>query len=117
MLKVITIVFALHFAGNVISLCQVMPISQSQADQRAGRAGRESEGKCFRVYTESSYYDLEVASTPEIQRTNISQIILQLQVLEVGSVMNFPFLSPPSTVSLRKGFEQLLILGALTKVR
>lgn len=92
-----------------------MPVSKSQANQRAGRAGRECAGKSFRIYTESTYEDLEEASVPEIQRMNISQVLLQLKVMGIKSPMSFPFLSPPSSVVLRNGLEMLFLLGAVDR--
>lgn len=93
-----------------------MPISQSQANQRAGRAGRECPGKCFRLFTESAFEELIESTTPEIQRVNISQIILQLKMYGIKSLDDFPFLSPPSFHGLRNSLEELLLIGALDKV-
>ena len=56
---------------------QVTPISQAQARQRSGRAGREAPGKAFRLYTEGSFQQLPPATLPEIQRTNLASVVLQ----------------------------------------
>jgi HrpA-like RNA helicase len=99
-----------------VEMLKVMPVSQSQANQRTGRAGRESAGICYRLFTEEAFTALEKSTTPEIQRINIAQVVLQLKVLGVVSPSSFPFLSPPSDIALRKAFELLLTLGALNKV-
>jgi HrpA-like RNA helicase len=93
-----------------------MPVSKAQANQRAGRAGRECEGKCFRLFTEPSFEELEVAATPEIQRVNVAQVVLQLKVLGVASPLDFPYISPPTSVIMKKALEMLFMLGSLNKV-
>ena len=99
-----------------MEMLKVYPVSKSQANQRAGRAGRECAGKCYRLYTEETYEELEAVSLPEIQRMNIAQVILQLKVLGIKSISSFPFISSPSEIVLRKGLENLLLLGAIDKV-
>lgn len=89
-----------------------MPIAKAQANQRAGRSGRESAGKCFRLYTEDSFSCLSNVSIPDIQRVNIAQVILQLKSIGIQSPLKFPYLSPPSKESLRNALEILLNLGA-----
>jgi HrpA-like RNA helicase len=98
-----------------VEMLRVMPVSKFQANQRTGRAGRTSAGKCFRVYTEESFEQLPSAPIPEIQRTNIAQVLLQLKELGVESPSSYPFISPPSALSMRKAFECLLMLGAIGK--
>lgn len=95
---------------------KVLPVSKSQANQRAGRAGRECPGVCYRLFTEESFEKLNESATPEIQRVNIAQVLLQLKVLGIQSIKDFPFISPPSDVALRKAFELLLRLSAFDKV-
>ena len=92
----------------------VKPISRSSAIQRAGRAGREAEGKCYRLYMEQSYLDLASNSVPEILRCDLSQAILTLKARGVGDVTKFPFLSPPSREALEKALLLIYQLGALT---
>ena len=100
-----------------IELLKVMPISKSQANQRAGRAGRECPGICYRIYTEDTYeHQLVEMTVPEIQRMNISQVILQLKVIGVERIGAFPFLSRPSDLVIRNALETLLHLGALDRV-
>lgn len=94
---------------------KVSPVSQSQANQRSGRAGREAAGKCFRLYTEDAFERLEVSTVPEIRRVNISQVVLQLKVLGVKSPETFPFPSPPTTDGLHRAINLLGALGALDK--
>ena len=96
---------------------KVMPISQSQGNQRAGRAGRDSPGKCYRLYTEEAFESLPVSTVPEIQRINIAQVLLQLKTLGVINLVEFPFISPPTETVFRKALELLLSLGCLNKVR
>jgi HrpA-like RNA helicase len=93
---------------------QVTAVSQSQANQRAGRAGRESPGTCFRLYTEDTFSRLEVSSKPEVQRVGIAQVVLQLFVIGVTNPLAFPFPSPPSSQSLQKSLKQLFRLGAIS---
>ena len=71
----------------------VVPISQSSAQQRAGRAGRIRSGKVYRLYTEESYNKLQVSSVPEIQRSHLSPVVLQLKALGIDNVLRFHFLS------------------------
>lgn len=105
---------SLHDITGIEAL-QVVPVSQSQANQRTGRAGREREGQCFRLFTEETFEALPISSVPEIQRVNIAQVILQLKVLGIANPLDFPYPSPPSQVSVRKALELLVGLGALDK--
>lgn len=92
-------------------------MSKFQADQRKGRAGRESAGKCFRLFTEAAFDKLSVAPLPEVQRANLAQVILQLKVLGVASIESFSFLSPPADMALENAYKSLLMLGAISEVR
>lgn len=104
-------------SGTGIEMLKIVPVSQAQANQRAGRSGRECPGKCFRLYTEETYEDeLQENSVPEIERVNISQVILQLKAIGVVNCIKFPYVTPPSATSLRAAFELLLDIGALDKV-
>lgn len=98
-----------------IEMLKVVPISKSQGNQRAGRAGRESAGKCFRLFTEAAFEALETSTAPEIQRVDISQVLLQLKVIGVERPANFPFLSPPSETALRNALMLLFALNAFQK--
>ena len=67
----------------------VVPISQASARQRAGRAGRTKPGKCFRLYTESSFYkDLQEQTYPEILRSNLGSVVLQLKKLGIDDLVS-----------------------------
>ncbi len=103
--------------GTGVDMLKICAISQSQANQRTGRAGRECQGKCFRLFQEIEMGKLPQTSIPEIQRISISQVLLQLMCMGVTEVMSFPFPSPPSEATVKKGLEQLLLLGALGKVK
>ncbi|KAL3522252.1 hypothetical protein ACH5RR_015086 [Cinchona calisaya] len=94
----------------------VTPISKASADQRAGRSGRTSPGKCFRLYTAYTYYnDLEDNTVPEIKRSNLSNVVLTLKSLGIHNVVNFDFMDPPPEESILKALELLYALGALNK--
>jgi len=100
-------------ATNMESLVAV-PISRASANQRAGRAGRTGPGKCFRLYTKWAFYnDLPESTTPEIQRTNLTSVVLLLKSLGINDLLNFEFLDPPSPDMLIRSLEQLYALGAL----
>lgn len=71
----------------------VVPVSQSSARQRAGRAGRVRSGKVYRLYTEASYDRLLVSTVPEMQRSHLAPLVLQLKALGVDNVLRFSFLS------------------------
>lgn len=92
---------------------QVAPISQAQARQRSGRAGREGPGKAYRLYTESSFRELAPTTLPEIQRTNLAAVVLQLKALGIQDIIGFDFMDPPPRPALLRALELLLALGAL----
>ncbi|KAK9198638.1 hypothetical protein WN944_013824 [Citrus x changshan-huyou] len=95
----------------------VYPISKASAMQRAGRSGRTGPGKCFRLYTINSYQeDMEDNTVPEIQRTNLANVILILKNLGIDDLLNFDFLDSPPQELLRKALELLYALGALNQV-
>ena len=91
----------------------VAPIAVSQATQRAGRAGREGPGKCFRLYCEDVMGSLEPHVTPELLRTNLSGVVLQLKAMGVDDILSFPFIDPPPREALVRSLELLYALGAL----
>ncbi|KAF7194166.1 Pre-mRNA-splicing factor ATP-dependent RNA helicase prp22 [Pseudocercospora fuligena] len=93
---------------------QVTPISQAQAKQRAGRAGRTGPGKCFRLYTESAFQNEMLPTTiPEIQRQNLSNTILMLKAMGINDLLGFDFMDPPPTNTMLTALEELYALGAL----
>ncbi|KAL2419372.1 putative ATP-dependent RNA helicase DHX35 [Exophiala dermatitidis] len=89
------------------------PVSKASATQRAGRAGRTKPGKCFRLYTEQSYESLPATTTPEIQRSNLAPVVLQLKALGIDNIVRFDFLSPPPSQLLIRAFDLLYSLGAV----
>jgi ATP-dependent RNA helicase DHX8/PRP22 len=93
---------------------QVTPISQAQAKQRAGRAGRTGPGKCFRLYTEAAYQNEMLPTTiPEIQRQNLSNTILMLKAMGINDLLHFDFMDPPPTNTMLQALEELYALGSL----
>ncbi|XP_013393104.1 pre-mRNA-splicing factor ATP-dependent RNA helicase PRP16 [Lingula anatina] len=92
----------------------VFPISQANANQRSGRAGRTGPGQCFRLYTERQYKDeLLVTTVPEIQRTNLANVVLLLKSLGVQNLLQFHFMDPPPQDNILNSMYQLWVLGAL----
>ncbi|KAI1052812.1 hypothetical protein LB506_009941 [Fusarium annulatum] len=92
----------------------VTPISQAQANQRAGRAGRTGPGKCFRLYTEAAFESEMLPSPiPDIQRQNISNTILMLKALGINNLLQFDFMDPPPVNTMLTALEELYALGAL----
>jgi len=97
-----------------IDVLTVCPVSKASAIQRAGRAGRTSPGKCFRLYTEEDYNSLAQQTEPEICRTELTTVILQLKALGIDNVVKgFEFLDPPSSLLVERALEFLFALGAL----
>lgn len=93
---------------------QIYPISQANANQRSGRAGRTGPGQAFRLYTERQYKDELLALTvPEIQRTNLANTVLLLKSLGVVDLLQFHFMDPPPQDNILNSLYQLWILGAL----
>ncbi|CEO97361.1 hypothetical protein PBRA_000706, partial [Plasmodiophora brassicae] len=92
----------------------VTPVSKASAQQRAGRAGRVAPGKCFRLYTAHAYAnELEPNTIPEIQRTNLGNVVLMLKSLGIDDLIHFDFMDPPPAETLIRALEQLYALGAL----
>ena len=89
------------------------PVSKASATQRAGRAGRTKPGKCYRLYTQPAYENLPEATIPEIQRSNLAPIILQLKALGIDNVLRFDFLTPPPAELIIRALELLYSLGSV----
>ncbi|CAD6238916.1 unnamed protein product [Miscanthus lutarioriparius] len=86
----------------------------SSANQRVGRSGRTEPRKCFRLYTSYNYmHDLEDNTVPEIQRTNLANVVLTLKSLGIHDLVNFDFMDPPPSEALLRALEQLFALSAL----
>eukprot|EP00727_Mastigamoeba_balamuthi_P011019 m51a1_g654 putative pre-mrna-splicing factor atp-dependent rna helicase dhx16-like (959) ;mRNA; r:218417-221394 len=95
----------------------VQPVSKASAMQRAGRAGRVAPGKCFRLYTAWAYtHELDDQPVPEIQRTNLGNVVLMLKSLGIHDLVRFDFMDPPPSETLIRALEQLYALGALNDV-
>ena len=95
----------------------VEAISQSSANQRAGRCGRVSAGICIRLYSEQDFLARPDFTEPEIQRTNLASVILQMRHLGLGNPEDFPFIDPPDRRYISDGFRLLQELGALDENR
>ena len=92
----------------------VVPASKASCNQRAGRSGRVKPGKCYRLCTKDYFENcLPDAMVPEIQRTDPTQLILQLKGLGVRNILEFDYLSGPTRESFMQGLELLYNLGAL----
>jgi len=92
----------------------VTPISQASARQRAGRAGRTGPGKCYRLFTEHSFISEMLPNPiPEIQRTNLGNVVLQLKAMGINDLLGFDFMDPPPAQTLVAALELLYTLGAL----
>eukprot|EP01104_Vermistella_antarctica_P013743 TRINITY_DN420_c0_g1_i4.p1 TRINITY_DN420_c0_g1~~TRINITY_DN420_c0_g1_i4.p1 ORF type:complete len:514 (+),score=134.85 TRINITY_DN420_c0_g1_i4:160-1701(+) len=92
----------------------VTPISQASAQQRAGRAGRTKPGKAFRLYTEKAFNGKLIPQTyPEILRSNLGSVVLQLKKLGIDDLVHFDFMDPPAPETLMRALELLNYLGAL----
>ncbi|XP_027338668.1 pre-mRNA-splicing factor ATP-dependent RNA helicase DEAH1-like isoform X2 [Abrus precatorius] len=95
----------------------VTPISKASAMQRAGRSGRTGPGKCFRLYTAYNFHhDLDDNTVPEIQRTNLANVVLTLKSLGIHDLLHFDFMDPPPAEALLKALELLYALSALNKL-
>ena len=92
----------------------VVPCSRASANQRAGRAGRVGPGKCFRLFTKWAFQnEMDENTIPEIQRTNLANVVLLLKSVGIHDLLNFDFLDPPPTDTLIRSLELLYALGAL----
>ncbi|MDN6795281.1 MAG: DUF3418 domain-containing protein, partial [Propionibacterium sp.] len=88
-------------------------ISQASANQRAGRSGRVADGVAIRLYSQRDYESRPEFTEPEILRTSLASVILQMASLGLGSVADFPFLDPPESRAVRDGIQLLVEIGAL----
>lgn len=93
----------------------IEPVSRASADQRAGRCGRVAPGICFRLYSEEDYLSRPEFTDPEILRTNLAAVVLQMKDLDLGDPEDFPFLEAPEPRALSDGRRLLEELGALDR--
>ena len=91
----------------------IEPISQASANQRSGRCGRVADGIAIRLYSEQDFQSRPEFTDPEILRTNLASVILQMVSLKLGDIDQFPFLQPPEFKAIRDGLNLLHELGAL----
>ncbi len=91
----------------------VTRISKASCDQRKGRCGRVAPGLCIRLYSEEDYNDRPEYTLPELKRSNLAEVILQMISLGLGDPENFPFLEPPFKNAIREGYRMLRELGAI----
>lgn len=89
-------------------------ISQAQANQRSGRAGRTQSGKCYRLYTKHTFdNEMDLFTIPEIKRKNLSHVILMLKAMGINDLLKFDFMDPPSSESMISALYDLYTLSAL----
>jgi ATP-dependent helicase HrpA len=96
---------------------QVRRVSRASCAQRTGRAGRTAPGTCIRLYSEEDYLSRAEFTKPEIQRSNLAEVILQMISLGLGDPRQFPFLDPPTPRAVNEGFRILKELGAITDIK
>ncbi|QDT64861.1 ATP-dependent RNA helicase HrpA [Calycomorphotria hydatis] len=102
-----------YSARSGVQRLPIEPISQASANQRKGRCGRVGPGICVRLYSEADFDGREEFTAPEIQRTNLASVILQLKSLKLGNIEQFPFLDPPKPGAVKNGYATLFEIGAL----
>ena len=101
---------------NRRSKVQQLPIekiSQASAEQRKGRCGRVADGICIRLYSEVDFESRAAFTDPEILRTNLASVILQMKILNLGDINEFPFINKPDTRYVNDGLRLLVEIGAL----
>ena len=94
-------------ARTGLDCLEVVPIAQSEAIQRTGRAGRTVAGKCYRLYSEDFYLTMIEATVPEIQRTSLTSVMLTLKGLGIANVIEFDYLDPPGRSMILDALKQL----------
>jgi ATP-dependent helicase HrpA len=95
----------------------IEPVSQASANQRKGRCGRVADGICIRLYSEEDFASRPEFTDPEIQRTNLASVILQMAAARLGDVRKFPYLDPPDPRAITDGVKLLEELNAVEKDR
>ena len=102
-----------YSARAKIQRLPIEAISQASANQRSGRSGRTSDGIAIRLYSEDDYLRRPEYTEPEILRTNLAAVILQMISLGLGDIASFPFLQPPDSRGIKDGLDLLRELGAI----
>ncbi|MBT4161943.1 MAG: ATP-dependent RNA helicase HrpA, partial [Gammaproteobacteria bacterium] len=95
----------------------IEPVSQASANQRMGRCGRISDGVCFRLFSGEDFEARPAFTEPEILRTNLAAVILQMLHLKLGDISKFPFVERPDQKQINDGFTLLFELGAVDRQR
>ena len=104
-------------ARTKVQRLPIEPVSRASADQRKGRCGRVADGICVRLYAEEDFESRPEFTDPEILRTNLASVILQMTALGLGDLARFPFVEPPDTRSVQAGKQLLEEIGALSASR
>ena len=102
-----------YSARTKVQRLPIEPISQASANQRAGRCGRLGPGICIRLYSEEDFASRPEFTQPEILRTNLASVILQMADAGLGDITGFPFVEPPDGSQVRDGLRLLTELGAI----
>lgn len=100
-------------SASQVQRLPIEAISQASANQRKGRCGRVAPGVCVRLYSQEDFNNRDEYTQPEIQRTNLADVILQMKSLKLGKLEDFPFIDPPSPAAIRTGLKTLFELGAI----
>ena len=103
-----------YSARTKVQRLPIEPISRASANQRAGRCGRVAPGVCIRLYSEEDFLSRPEFTEPEILRTNLASVILQMTVAELGDIADFPFVDAPDRTQITDGLRLLEELGALS---
>ncbi len=103
--------------GSRVQRLPIEAISQASANQRSGRCGRVMDGTCIRLYGEDDFAKRDEFTTPEILRTSLADLILQMLALGLTDIESFPFVDAPDTKRISDGLRYLLELGAITEER
>ncbi|MGY6216860.1 ATP-dependent RNA helicase HrpA [Methylolobus aquaticus] len=102
-----------YSARSKLQRLPIEKVSQASANQRSGRCGRLGPGICIRLYSEMDFQGRPVFTEPEILRTNLAAVILQMKVLGLGDISRFPFIEPPDDRAIRDGLKTLQEINAL----
>jgi len=105
---------SIYDAARKVQTLPIVPVSRASADQRKGRCGRVSAGVCVRLFGERDFAQRPAFTEPEIRRSNLAGVMLQMLSLSLPAIEDFAFLDPPDAGSIRDGRETLFELGALS---
>ena len=102
-----------YSARSKVQRLPIEPVSRASANQRAGRCGRVGPGICVRLFSLDDFESRDAFTTPEIRRTNLASVVLQMKTLKLGRLEDFPLLDPPRPEAIREGLRTLTELGAI----